>query len=134
MKNIFQMKEREIAFLDIVPANRLCRRQSRAEGEGFLIPYGTPWVPIISMRGKFPIGTYNLNGSQQASMLQLFKASPCPLRFASGTQLFFQMCVSFIVHSAGMAWLSHQTVSCNMEGTNNLEKVSLEHRGDFYVA
>jgi hypothetical protein len=29
-----------------------------------------------------------------------------------------------------MAWLSHQTVSCDMEGTNNLEKVSLELGAD----
>jgi hypothetical protein len=79
--------------------------------EGLVLPYESLWVPIISMRGKFPIGTYNLNGFLQASMLHLFKASPCPLRFASGTHLFFRCVVFFIFHRAGMAWLAHQTMS-----------------------
>ena len=133
MKNFFQMKEKEIALLDIVPANRLSRRQSRAEGEGFLIPYGTPWVPIISMRGKFPIGTYNLKGSLQASMLHLFKASPCPLRFASGTHLFFQMNIFLL--STVQAWLGYLTKPCRFwHGQTSNPKVSLELRGGFYAA
>src|ERR1700722_5648421 len=47
------------------------------------------WVPITSMRVKFPISTYNLNGFLQASMLHLFKPSACGLLFCSGGDLFF---------------------------------------------
>ena len=99
--------EREITFLDIIPAKGCVEDQSRAKR----VISSSLWVPIISMRGKFPIGTYYLNGFLQASMLHLFKASPCPLRFASGTHLFFRCVVLFIFYSAGMAWLPHQTMS-----------------------
>jgi hypothetical protein len=49
-----------------------------------------------------------------------------------GTHLFFQ-CIFCIFHSAGMAWLSHQTVSVGHE-RNEQPKVSLELRGGFYAA
>ena len=77
--------EREITFLDIVPPKGHVRSTIRRRRVN--LPYE---IPIISMRVKFPIGTYNLNGFLQASMLHLFKPSACPLRFASGTHLFFQ--------------------------------------------
>ena len=72
MKNVF-FNEREITFLDIVPPKGMCEAQSRAK-RGISLPYESPWVPIISMRGKFPIGSYNLNGFLQASVLHLSKA------------------------------------------------------------
>ena len=48
-------------------------------------------------------------------MLHLFKASPCPLRFASGTHLFFQCNIFYFL--TVQAWLgsSSQTVSVGHE-------------------
>jgi hypothetical protein len=65
-------------------------------------------------------------------MLHLFKASPCPLRFASGTHLFFQ-CNFF--YSTVQAWLGWLTKPCRFwHGQTSNPKVSLELREGFYAA
>ena len=62
MKNFF-VNEREIAFLDIVPAKGMCEdNPERRRGIKSSL-----WVPIFSMRGKFPTGIYYLNGFLQAN-------------------------------------------------------------------
>ena len=60
------------------------------------------------MRGKFPIGIYYLNGFLQASMLHLFKPSACPLRFASGTHLFFPQCRHGLATSSQTVSVGHE--------------------------
>ena len=133
MRNLF-FNEREITVFRHSSAQRRCAKHNPERSEGLVLSYQSLWVPIISMRGKFPIGTYNLNGFLQVSMLHLFKASPCPLRFASGTHRFFFNVMFFIFHSAGMAWLPPaKPCPWDMNETSN-PKVSLELRGGFYAA
>jgi hypothetical protein len=92
---------------DIVPAKG-CVEDNPERSEGFLLPYESLWAPIISMRGKFPIGIHYLNGFLQASMLHLFKPSACPLRFASGTHLFFPQCRHGLATSSQTVSVGHE--------------------------
>ena len=62
-----------------------------------------------------PTGIYYLNGFLQASMLHLFKASPCPLRFASGTHLFFQCNFFYFPQCRHGLAATSQTVSVGHE-------------------